>query len=75
MYPQLINLLEAAIMKRLFAILLFSASSTMAITGCGEPDYSDIPDVDAAETEKSEEEINKAMEAEMEKQMGGGGKK
>ncbi len=61
-------------MKRLFALLLFVASSTFAITGCGEADYSDIPDVDAAETEKNEAEINKAMEGEMQKQMGGGGR-
>ncbi len=59
-------------MKRLFALLLFVASSTFAITGCGEADYSDIPDVDAAETEKNEAEINKAMEEEMQKQGGGG---
>ncbi len=61
-------------MKRLFVLLLFVASSTFAITGCGEADYSDIPDVDAAETEKNEAEINKAMEGEMQKQMGGGGR-
>ncbi|MEO2015977.1 MAG: hypothetical protein ABGZ53_16580 [Fuerstiella sp.] len=59
-------------MKRLFVLLLFVASSTFAITGCGEADYSDIPDVDAAETEKNEAEINKAMEEEMQKQGGGG---
>jgi hypothetical protein len=57
-------------MKHLFAVLLFVASTT--ITGCGGGDYSDIPEVDAEETEKSEEEITKSMEAEMEKQMGGG---
>ena len=39
---------------------------------CGEPDYSDIPEVDAAETEKKEAEIAKGIEEEMAKQMGGG---
>ncbi|MEO2036769.1 MAG: hypothetical protein ABGZ35_32240 [Planctomycetaceae bacterium] len=60
-------------MKRLFALLLFVASSTFAMTGCGEADYSDIPDVDAAESEKKEAEIAKEIEAEMQKQAAGGG--
>ncbi len=59
-------------MKRLFVLLLFVTSPTFAITGCGEPDYSDIPEVDAAETEKKEAEIAKGIEEEMAKQMGGG---
>ena len=59
-------------MKRLFVVLLFVASSTVTITGCGEPDYSDIPNVDSAETEAKNAEIEKEMEAEMAKQAAGG---
>ena len=60
-------------MKRLFVLLLFVTSPTFAITGCGEPDYSDIPEVDAAEFRaKQEAEIAKGIEEEMAKQMGGG---
>ncbi|MDG2126514.1 MAG: hypothetical protein P8K08_00825 [Fuerstiella sp.] len=62
-------------MKRLFALLLFVASSTFAITGCGEADYSDIPEVNEAETEQKNAEIEKEIEAEMAKQAAGGGKK
>jgi hypothetical protein len=62
-------------MKRLFVLLLFVASPTFAIIGCGEPDYSEIPEVDAAESAKQEAEIAKGIEEEMEKQMGGGGAK
>jgi hypothetical protein len=59
-------------MKRLFVLLLFVASPTFAITGCGEEDYSEIPDVDAAETEQKNAEIEKEIEAEMAKQAAGG---
>lgn len=44
------------------------------MTGCGETTY-DIPEVDADETKKKEAEIAAEVEAEMEKQMSGGGKK
>ncbi|MCP4169616.1 MAG: hypothetical protein GY758_02450 [Fuerstiella sp.] len=62
-------------MKRQFALLLFIASSTFAVTGCGETDYSDIPEVDAAETAQKEAEIEKQLQEEMERQTGGGGAK
>ena len=62
-------------MKRLFVLLLFVTSPTFAITGCGEPDYSDIPEVDAAKTAQKEAEIEKQLQEEMERQTGGGGAK
>lgn len=59
--------------KKLFA-MLFACCMTFTLVGCGGDDYSEIPEIDPEEAAQQEEEINKQMEAEMEKQMGGGGR-
>lgn len=46
---------------------------TLGLTGCGSGEYAP-PDIDPEEAAQHEEEINKAMEEEMQKQMGGGRK-
>ncbi|MCP4785098.1 MAG: hypothetical protein GY903_30255 [Fuerstiella sp.] len=58
-------------MKRLFALLLLTAASTFAITGCGGDDLSDIPEVDPAEQAALDEEQEAGMEAAMQEQAGG----
>lgn len=43
------------------------------LAGCGQSDYSDIPEIDAEQAAQHEADYEKEMQAEMERQASGGG--
>jgi len=56
-------------MRRL-VVLLFVAMPAVLLLGCGEPDYSDIPDLDPAEQAAVDAEAEAGMEAALKEQAG-----